>query len=94
MLSTRMKKKLTIDNLKAEAKAFCITESKIQNKSLFGVTDGKAVGTYIEHKFREQLTSKYKITVGSSASGIDLPSEDILMILKLHQSSKLQSSCL
>ena len=50
-----MKEKLTIDKLKAEAKAFCIAESKIQNKSLFGVTDGKAVGTHIEHKFQEQL---------------------------------------
>ena len=39
-----MKEKLTIDKLKAEAKAFCIAESIIKNKSLFGITDGKAVG--------------------------------------------------
>lgn len=61
-----MKEKLTIDKLKAEAKAFCIAESKIKNKSLFGVTDGKAVGTHIEHKFQEQLNLKYKTTIGSS----------------------------
>ena len=42
-----MKEKLTIAKLKAEAKAFCIAESKIQNKFLFGVTDRKAVGTHI-----------------------------------------------
>ena len=88
-----MKKKLTIDNLKAEAKAFCIAESKIQNKSLFGITDGKAVGTHIEHKFQEQLTSKYKIAVGSSASGIDLPSEDILTDSKVTSIKQPQSSC-
>ena len=56
-----MKEKLTIDKLKVEAKAFCIAESKIKNKSLFGVTDGKAVGTHIEHKFQEQLNAKYKL---------------------------------
>ena len=78
-----MKEKLTIDKLKAEAKAFCIAESKIQNKSLFGVTDGKAVGTHIEHKFQEQLNSKYKTTIGSSANGIDLPSDDILTDIKV-----------
>jgi hypothetical protein len=88
-----MKEKLTIEKLKAEAKAFCIAESKILNKSLFGVTDGKAVGTHIEHKFQEQLKSKYKTTIGSSASGIDLPSEDILTDIKVTSIKQPQSSC-
>ncbi|HQB22573.1 MAG TPA: restriction endonuclease [Bacteroidales bacterium] len=88
-----MKEKLTIAKLKAEAKAFCIAESKIQNKFLFGVTDGKAVGTYIEHKFQEQLNSKYKTTIGATASGIDLPSEDILTDIKVTSISHPQSSC-
>lgn len=88
-----MKEKLTIDKLKAESKAFCIEESKIQNKSLFGVTDGKAVGTHIEHKFQKQLNSKYKTTIGSSANGIDLPSEDILTDIKVTSIKQPQSSC-
>ncbi|MDD3738201.1 MAG: restriction endonuclease [Lentimicrobiaceae bacterium] len=88
-----MKEKLTIAKLKAEAKAFCIAESKIQNKLLFGVTDGKAVGTHIEHKFREQLTSKYSLKVGSSASGIDLPLKDILTDIKVTSIRQPQSSC-
>ncbi|HPX76978.1 MAG TPA: restriction endonuclease [Bacteroidales bacterium] len=88
-----MKETLTIAKLKAEAKAFCIAESKIQNKFLFGVTDGKAVGTYIEHKFQEQLNSKYKTTIGATASGIDLPSEDILTDIKVTSISHPQSSC-
>ncbi len=88
-----MKEELTINKLIAEAKAFCIAESKIKNKSLFGVTDGKAVGTYIEHKFQEQLNSKYKTTIGSSANGIDLPSasDDIFTDIKVTSIKQPQS---
>ena len=85
--------KLTIDKLKKEAKAFCISESKYQNKSLFGITDGKAVGTYIEHKFQETLKSKYITNIGSSANGIDLPSDDILTDIKVTSIKQPQSSC-
>lgn len=88
-----MKEKLTIEKLKAEAKAFCLAESKIKNKSLYGVTDGKAVGTHIEHKFQEQLNSKYLTTIGSSAVGIDLPSKDILTDIKVTSIKQPQSSC-
>jgi len=88
-----MKEKLTIDKLKEEAKAFCIAESKIKNESLFGVTDGKAVGTHIEHKFQEHLNSKYITTIGSSANGIDLPSDDILTDIKVTSIKQPQSSC-
>ncbi len=88
-----MKDKLTIKKLKAEAKTFCIAESKIKNKDLFGITDGKAVGTHIEHKFQEQLTKKYKTTIGSSASGIDLPSDDIQTDIKVTSIKQPQSSC-
>lgn len=88
-----MKPNLTIDKLKAEAKAFCIAESQIQNKSLYGVTDGKAVGTHIEHKFQVQLKLKYNVTIGSSANGVDLPSEDILTDIKVTSIKQPQSSC-
>ena len=88
-----MKPKLTIEKLKAEAKQFCLSESKIKNKDLFGVTDGKAVGTYVEHKFQQQLASKYEVVIGSSASGIDLPSADILTDIKVTSIKQPQSSC-
>lgn len=88
-----MKEKLTIEKLKAEAKAFCIAESKINNKDLFGITDGKAVGTHIEHKFQEHLNKKYKTTIGSSANGIDLPSDDIQTDIKATSIKQPQSSC-
>ena len=88
-----MKPKLTIEKLKAEAKQFCLSESKIKNKDLFGVTDGKAVGTYVEHKFQQQLATKYEVEIGSSASGIDLPSVDILTDIKVTSIKQPQSSC-
>jgi len=88
-----MNEKLTIAKLKAEAKVFCIAESKINNKELFGVTDGKAVGTHIEHKFQEYLNSKYKTTIGSSTDGIDLPSDDIQTDIKVTSIKHPQSSC-
>lgn len=88
-----MKPKLTIDKLKAEAKKFCLTESKVKNKDLFGVTDGKAVGTYVEHKFQQQLSSNYIVEIGSSANGIDLPSNDILTDIKVTSIKQPQSSC-
>jgi len=68
------KPKLTIPLLISEAEIFCLAESQYDNPDLFGVTDGKAIGTYIEHKFQEKL-EKYDYLRGSSAKGIDLPSE-------------------
>lgn len=86
-----MKQKLTIEKLITEAQIFCVAESKVKNKGLFGVTDGKAVGTHIEHKFQEQLSSKYELTIGSSAKGIDLPSVDA--DIKVTSINQPQSSC-
>ena len=88
-----MKQKLTIDILIKEAKAFCEAESKFDNPALFGITDGKAVGTFIEHKFLDYLLSKYEYTIGSSASGIDMPSEDIKTDIKVTSFKQPQSSC-
>ena len=59
--------------------------------SLFGVTDGKAVGTYFEHKFRDYLRERYTFDEGSSASGIDFPSLDVDM--KVTRTRQPQSSC-
>jgi len=87
------KQKLTIKNLITCAKLFCDQESKTPNSELFGVTDGKAVGTHIEHKFKDFLRSKYDLQVGSSASGIDLPSAEINTDIKVTSIKQPQSSC-
>jgi hypothetical protein len=88
-----IKEKLTIAKLIEEAQYFCILESKFQHKELFGVTDGKAVGTLIEQKFQKHLREKYEVTIGSSAIGIDLPSTDILTDIKVTSIKQPQSSC-
>jgi len=88
-----MRKKFTIKKLIEEARIFCITESKYNNKELFGVTDGKAVGTLIEHKFKEHLNRKYLLKIGSSANGIDLPSGNIQTDIKVTSIKQPQSSC-
>lgn len=88
-----MKLKLTIERLIKEAKEFCERESEIDNKKLFGVTDGKAVGTFIEHKFTNYLVEKYDVLIGSSANGIDMPAEDIDADIKVTSIEQPQSSC-
>ena len=84
---------LTIDLLKEEAKLFCERESKVNHIELIGVTDGKAVGTYVEHKFQKHLKSNYALSVGSSAKGIDLPDEHINTDIKVTSIKQPQSSC-
>jgi hypothetical protein len=89
----KMKKKLTIKSLIEKANEFCKKETMFQIKDLFGVTDGKAVGTYIEHKFQEFLASQFEYVIGSSAKGIDLPSSDINTDIKVTSIKQPQSSC-
>jgi len=82
---------LTVEILKKEARAFASAESEHFDPSLYGVTDGKAVGTYFEHKFRRYLHGKYDFTEGSSAKGIDFPGLDVDM--KVTSIKQPQSSC-
>jgi hypothetical protein len=87
------KPKITIEKLVEAANQFCQEESQFQNKVLFGVTDGKAVGTYIEQKFKDYLSARYIIQIGNAASGIDLPSDDIFTDIKVTSVKQPQSSC-
>lgn len=88
-----MKPKLTVEALIQEATAFCERESTFDNKGLYGVTDGKAVGTFIEHKFSDYLNDNYDVEIGSSANGIDMPSGDINTDIKVTSIEQPQSSC-
>ncbi len=56
-----MKQHITLEDLKKEAALFCIDQSKFNHADLIGVTDGKAVGTYIEHLFQKYLKQKYEV---------------------------------
>lgn len=88
-----MKTSLTIDILKAEAKIFCEEQKKVNHVQLIDVTDGKAVGTYVEHAFKAYLDSKYTFSSGNSAKGIDLPGDGIDTDIKVTSISQPQSSC-
>jgi len=85
------RRNLTISHIISEAKAFAVSESRHKERSLFGITDGKAVGTYLEHKFQDVLSQKYTYTRGSSASGIDFP--DLGVDIKTTSITQPQSSC-
>ena len=89
----KMKKILRIEQLIQAAKDFCVIESNFYNKELFGITDGKAVGTYIEQKFLSFLDSSFDFARSSSAKGIDLPSETINTDIKVTSIKQPQSSC-
>jgi hypothetical protein len=86
-----MKTNLTISQMLDEAKSFAAIESVYAEPSLFGVTDGKAVGTYIEHKFKAYLAVNYEVAFSSSASGIDLP--ELNVDIKVTSIIQPQSSC-
>jgi len=86
-----MKPKLTLEILKVEAQKFAKVESAHREPSLYGVTDGKAIGTYFEHKFRSYLREKFDFKEGSSASGIDFPELEVDM--KVTSIRQPQSSC-
>ena len=83
--------KLTLDTLAKAAYEFCNQESGVYKKELFGVTDGKAVGTLVEHAFQEHLKKQYALCVGNSASGLDLPS--VNTDIKVTSYKQPQSSC-
>jgi hypothetical protein len=86
-----LKPLLTIEALLLEASLFAEMENKYDEPVLYGVTDGKAVGTYLEHKFKAYLAGKYQYKAGNSASGIDFPSLEIDM--KVTSIKQPQSSC-
>lgn len=85
------KPKLTIPRLKSTAAEFAVVESLHGEPTLYGVTDGKAVGTYLELKFRKYLLERFTFTEGNAAMGIDLP--DVSVDLKTTSVRQPQSSC-
>ena len=88
-----MKEILSINILIEEAKIFCEIENEKDYPELLGITDGKAVGTFVEHRFKEYLSQKYIFKKGNSASGIDLPDEFINTDIKVTSIRQPQSSC-
>jgi hypothetical protein len=84
------KPKLTILALKKEAKRFLDAFAK-ERPELFGITDGKAVGTYVEEKFNFYLRERYEYQPGNAASGIDF--SELGVDVKATSIRQPQSSC-
>jgi hypothetical protein len=83
---------LTLKTLVAEAATFAQLESAHDEPALFGVDNGKTVGTYLEHKFiLGHLKPKYSLDEGNSAFGIDLPGLEV--DIKVTSITQPQSSC-
>ena len=70
---------LTVMGLSEEAGIFAEIESAHHEPMLYGVTDGKRIGTYFEHKFQAHLAERYRFEKGSSASGVDFPGLNVDM---------------
>jgi len=82
---------LTLPLLKTEAKTFGQELSATPIVDLYGITDGKKVGTYVEVVFNQYLALKYLYTLGNAASGIDFP--ELEVDLKVTSIKQPQSSC-
>lgn len=82
---------MTTDELIKAARAFCAQEDGVYRTELFGITDGKAVGTFVEHLFKSFLVEHYTLLVGNSAAGLDLPS--VNTDIKVTSIKQPQSSC-
>jgi hypothetical protein len=85
------KPQLTLPLLKAEAKKFAGTLSGTPIVTLYGATDGKAVGTYVEQAFNRSLVETYTYETGNAASGIDFPKLGV--DVKATSIKQPQSSC-
>ena len=56
-----MKPSLTVDLLCTEANLFAQIESQHDDPNIYGVTDGKAVGTYVETQISQVFKRKIHI---------------------------------
>lgn len=85
------KERLTVQILQEQAVAFARQESRHNERSIYGVDNGKTIGTYFEHKFQNYLRENYTYKGGSSAKGIDFPGLNVDM--KTTSIKQPQSSC-
>lgn len=82
---------LTAEAIKTEAAIFAREECVHAEPTLYGVDNGKTIGTYIEQKFRNYLIPRYSSIGGNSAKGIDFP--DVNIDVKVTSHDQPQSSC-
>ena len=81
---------LTIPALKNAVCSFAKLLPNERAHEIFGVTDGKKIGTWMEVKFNSYLSDRFGYSPGSAASGIDFPSLGV--DLKTTSAAQPQSS--
>ncbi|MCY3805898.1 MAG: hypothetical protein OXG91_05305 [bacterium] len=86
-----MSSSLDLNGLKAAAAEFAESLLGAPIPELFGITDGKALGTWIEASFNEFLAAQYAYGPGNPARGIDFP--ELEVDLKATFVKQPQSSC-
>lgn len=82
---------LTLALFRNAAKGFAEELAVTPLPSLYGATDGKAVGTQVEIMFKAYLQARYDLAVGNAATGLDFPS--LNLDLKVTSRKQPQSSC-
>ena len=83
---------LTSQLICEEVERFSRNECEHHETTLYGVTDGKKIGTYLEHKFRKYLQDAgYSFEAGNTGSGIDF--QDLNVDIKATSIRQPQSSC-
>ena len=86
-----MSSSLDLNGLKAAAAEFAESLRGTPIPELFGTTDGKALGTWVEASFNEFLAERYAYGPGNAARGIDFP--ELEVDLKATFIKQPQSSC-
>jgi hypothetical protein len=84
-----LKEPITKEGLIDKAKTFCSEDHNYQE--LFGVDNGKTIGTFIEHNFQKRLDNLYIMDNGNAAKGLDIPS--LNTDIKATSIRQPQSSC-
>ena len=86
-----MQEPLSLDLLKKAANNYALSLTELEIPSLYGVTDGKAVGTFVEVGFNQFIAQNYVHQAGNAAKGIDFP--ELNVDLKVTSIKQPQSSC-
>lgn len=86
-----MQTPLTLEHLKSAARAYATSVSNSGIPSLYGVNDGKTVGTHVEASFNRFIANNYLHQPGNAAKGIDFPQLNV--DLKVTSIRQPQSSC-
>lgn len=68
---------MSLDLLKAAVRSFIREFNAAPIRELYGVDNGKAIGTHVERSLHRYLGERYSYVAGNSAIGIDFPEVEV-----------------